>query len=215
MHAGRPKAEPAWSGNDAENVWRNGQHPTPPFRVSRDMTDSQRGAEPQGRAMSLIEFAPLGLFKMRRYALSRGGGEIGRIDLGAVRQPASIVIGDATFHPVRDGVLRTAYHLDGNGTRLASAAPAGAISRRFTVQAGPRTYALAVSSWLGRSFTLTENDAAVGTIARTGFFTAKCRAELPDDLLLEVQAFLIWLVLITWRRQAATNLIIAGVLASE
>ena len=163
--------------------------------------------------MSLIEFAPKGLFKVREYTLTRGGAEIGRIDFGGIRQPASIVIGDATFHPVRDGVLRKAFHLERDGARLASAAPAGATFRRFTVQAGARTYTLAVTSWLGRSFTLSEDGAPIGTIGRTGFFTAKCKAELPDDLPLEVQAFLIWLVLITWRRQATTNAVMSGVLA--
>jgi hypothetical protein len=165
--------------------------------------------------MSPIEFAPKGLFAMRHYALSREGAEIGRIDFGGIRQPAAIVVGGATFHPVRDGVVRTAYHLDGNGARLASAAAAGASFRRFTVQAGERTFTLAVASWLGRSFALAENGATVGTIARTGFFTSKCAADLPGDLPLGVQAFLIWLVLITWRRQAATNAVISGVLASE
>lgn len=165
--------------------------------------------------MSLIEFAPKGLFATRQYILRRRGVEIGRIDFGGIRQPASIVIGDATFRPVRDGVLRTTFHLDGNGTRLASAAPAGSSFRRFTVQAGGRAYGLAVTSWTGRRFTLTENGAALGTIARNGFFTAKCTADLPDDLPIEVQAFMIWLVLITWRRQATTNAVMSGVLAAQ
>jgi hypothetical protein len=165
--------------------------------------------------MSLIEFAPNSLFTIRHYTLSRGGVEIGRIDFGRIRAPASIVIGDASFNPVRDGVLRKTFHLEGNGAQLASAVPAGASYRRFTVQAGSRTYALAVTSWSGRSFTLTDNGAAVGTIARNGFFTTKCTAELPDDLPLEVQAFLIWLVLTTWHRQATTNAIMSGVIAAQ
>lgn len=165
--------------------------------------------------MSPIEFAPKSLFAARYYTLKRDGVEIGRIDCGGIRQPASIVIGDATFRPARDGVLRATYHLDGNGARLASAVPAGAALRRFTVEAGARTCTLAVASWSGRRFTLTENGTAVGTIARIGFFTAKCQANLPDDLPLEVQAFLIWLVIITWRRQAATNAIISGAVAFQ
>jgi len=165
--------------------------------------------------MSQIEFAPNSLFRINHYTLRRDGAEIGRIDFGGIRQPAAIVIGSATFHPARDGVLKSTFHLDGNGARLASAAPAGASFRRFTVQAGTRTYALAVASWSGRSFTLTENGAAVGTIARSGFFTTKCQANLPDDLPPEVQAFLIWLVLTTWRRQATTNAIMSGVFAAQ
>ena len=165
--------------------------------------------------MSLIEFAPKSLFAARYYTLTRDGAAIGQIDCGGIRQPAAIVIGDTTFRPARDGVLRTTYHLDGNGARLASAVPAGAAFRRFTVQADARTYALAVTSWTGRRFTLTENGTAVGTIARTGFFTTKCSADLPDDLPLGMQAFLIWLVIIIWRRQAATNAIVSGVVASQ
>ena len=165
--------------------------------------------------MSLIEFAPKSLFAARYYTLKRGGAAIGQIDCGGIRQPASIVLGDATFRPARDGVLRTTYHLDGNGARLASAAPAGAGFRRFTVDAGARTYTLAVTSWAGRRFTLSENGTAVGTIARIGFFSTKCQADLPDDLPLEVQAFLIWLVVIIWRRQAATNAVISGVVAVQ
>ena len=165
--------------------------------------------------MSQIEFAPNSLFRINHYTLRRGGMEIGRIDFGGIRQPTSIVIGGATFHPARDGVLHTTFHLDGNGTRLATATPAGASYRRFTVQAGARTYELAVASWSGRSFTLTENGAAIGTIARTGFFTTKSTADLPDDLPLELQAFLIWLVLTTWRRQATTNAIMSGVFAAQ
>jgi hypothetical protein len=165
--------------------------------------------------MSLIEFAPRSLFAARYYALKRDGVEIGRIDCGGIRQPASIVIGGATFSPARDGVLRATYHLYGNGARLASAAPAGTALRRFTVEAGARTWTLAVASWSGRRFTVTENGAAVGAIARSGFFTAKSTAELPDDLPPEVQAFLIWLVIITWRRQAATNAVISGAVAFQ
>jgi hypothetical protein len=165
--------------------------------------------------MSLIEFAPKSLFATRYYGLKRDGVAIGQIDCGGIRQPASIVIGDATFRPARDGVLQTTYHLDGDGARLASAAPAGAAFRRFTVETGARTYTLAVSSWAGRRFTLTENGTAVGTIARTGFFTTKCKADLPDDLPIGVQAFLIWLVIIIWRRQAATNAVISGVAAIQ
>lgn len=165
--------------------------------------------------MSPIEFAPKSLFGARYYALKRDGVDIGQIDCGGIRQPASITIGEATFRPARDGVLRATYHLDGDGARLASATPAGTGLRRFTVEAGARTFTLAVASWSGRRFTLTENGAAVGTIARSGIFSTKSQADLPDNVPLAVQAFLIWLVIIVWRRQAATNAVISGVVAFQ
>jgi len=160
--------------------------------------------------MSTLEFFPKRTFSMRRYTLTRDGVEIGQIDCGGVRQPATLTVGGAGYNPVSEGVLRTKFHLDAGAARIADVETAGINFRRFIVHAGAKTYTLKVASWLGRNFVLTENDVEVGRIARTGFFTARCRAELPDDLPLPLQAFLIWLVLITWRRQVVTAGIVAG-----
>jgi hypothetical protein len=107
-------------------------------------------------------------------------------------------------------VLRTKFHLDSGGSRIADAELGGTFFRRFLVHAGAKTYTLKVASWSGRSFALMENEVEVGRIARAGFFTARCRAELPDDLPLPVQAFLIWVVLVTWRRQAVVAGLMVG-----
>jgi hypothetical protein len=165
--------------------------------------------------MSTLEFFPKRLFSMRRYTLTRDGLEIGQIDCGGVRQHASLTVGGASYSPISEGVLRTKFHLDSGGARIADVEPAGTYFRRFIVHAGTKTYTLKVASWFGRNFVLTENDVEVGRIARTGFFTARCNAELPDDLPLPVQAFLIWLVLITWRRQAVVAGIVAGTAAGR
>jgi hypothetical protein len=160
--------------------------------------------------MSTLEFFPNRTFSMRLYTLTRDGVEIGQIDCGGARWSAALTVGSASYNPVSEGVLRTKFHLDAGGTRIADVELAGTFFRRFVVHAGAKTCTLKVASWFGRSFILTENDVEVGRIARSGFFTARCRAELPDDLPLPVQAFLIWLVLITWRRQAVTAGIVAA-----
>lgn len=165
--------------------------------------------------MSTLEFFPKRTFSMRYYTLTRDGVEIGQIDCGGVRQPATLTVGGVGYNPVSEGVLRTKFHLDAGGTRIADVELGGTFFRRFIVHAGVKTYTLKVASWFGRSFVLTENDVEVGRIARTGFFTARCRAELPDDLPLPLQAFLIWLVLITWRRQAVVAGIVAGSAAAS
>ena len=160
--------------------------------------------------MCTLEFFPKRTFSMRYYTLTRDGVEIGQIDCGGARQPVTLTIGGETYNPVSEGVLRPKFHLDGGGARIAEVESAGTLFRRFIVRIGAKTYTLKVASWLGRIFVLTENDVEVGRIARTGFFTARSRAKLPDDLPLPLQAFLIWLVLTTWRRQAVTTAIMAG-----
>ena len=44
--------------------------------------------------------------------------------------------------------------------------------------------------------------ATFGSIAPLGLFRRKAKADLPDDLALEIKAFLIWLVVVMWKRQA-------------
>jgi hypothetical protein len=74
----------------------------------------------------------------------------------------------------------------------------------FEVQIGGKDYTLKGASTFGRSFVLTENDREIGSIAPKGFFGRQAKANLPDDLALEARAFLIWLVVVMWKRQAKT-----------
>jgi hypothetical protein len=164
--------------------------------------------------MTTLEFFPKRTFSIRRYTLESDGAEIGEIDCGGIRQPATITVEGVNYNPAREGVLRTKFHLDAGGSRLADVEPGGNTLRRLIVQAGAKTYTLQVGSWFSRNFVLTENDAEVGRIARMGLLTARCKAELPDDMPLPVQVFLIWLALITWRRQAAVLGVTASVAAA-
>jgi hypothetical protein len=160
--------------------------------------------------MSVIEFAPTGIFQMRRYRIAQDGAAVGEIDCRKMRQGATIVIGGATYTTGRDGVMSGAFYLEGNGSRLASAVPASAFKGGFIVQTGGRTLTLARASAFGRTFALTENGAAIGTIAPQGFFSRKSKADLPDDLPMELKAFLIWLIIVIWQRQV----MVAGVIGA-
>jgi hypothetical protein len=161
----------------------------------------------------VIEFSPNGIFSMRRYALTRDGAEIGQIDCGGAGGRATISIGGATCTPVTDSLIRGKFHLEKNGTLIASVQSAGFWRRRFDIQTGAKSCTL-LALWSGRSFALMQNDAEVGRIGATGFFGGKGMAALPDDLPLEVQAFLIWLVIATWRR-AVVATTIAGTAAGR
>lgn len=152
--------------------------------------------------MSVLEFAPTGLFKMRHYRITQAGVAMGEIDFRGMRQRAGITIGGATCTAAREGIMSGAYYLEANGTRVASAVNASAFKGGFIVQAGDRTITLTRASAFGRAYALTENGARIGTIAPQGFFSRKSKAELPDDLAPELQAFLIWLVILIWQRQA-------------
>jgi hypothetical protein len=158
--------------------------------------------------MGTIEFFPSKSYSIRRYTLTRDGTEIGQIDCGGASGTATITIGGLTCTPIIDSVLRGKYHLDKNGTLIAGAQAAGFWFRYFNIQVDAKSYVLKMASWFGRRFALMESGTELGRIGVTNAFSGRCKAELPDDLPLEVQAFLIWLVISTWRRAA-----VAGVVA--
>ncbi len=163
--------------------------------------------------MSLLEFFPKSFFSMRRFRIVRDGVPVGEIDGGRMREQATITIGGATYAAAREGLMSGAYYLEAGGKRLASAERPSVFSRRFTLQTGAKTYSFGAASAFGRSFALTENGVDVGTIARESFFSRRSMAKLPDDLGLEVKAFLIWLVILMWQRQVLVAGVVGGTAA--
>jgi hypothetical protein len=152
--------------------------------------------------MSLLEFGPRSWFSGRVYGIVQDGTPIGEIDCAWLREQGTIKIGSAGYTASREGLASGAFFLEANGTHLISAEKPSALHRLFTVQIGGRAYTLKGASTFGRAFVLTESDREVGSIAPQGFFGRKAKANLPDDLSLEVRAFLIWLVIIMWKREA-------------
>lgn len=164
--------------------------------------------------MSTLEFFPSKSYSIRRYTLERGDAEVGQIDCGGARGAAAIIIDGNTCTPVTDSVLRGRFHLDKDGTLIASAQSQGFWRRYFNVQAGAKSYILKPASWFGRRFALMENGTELGRIGVTNAFSGRSRAELPGELPPELQAFLIWLVISTWRR-AAVGTVVAGATAGR
>jgi hypothetical protein len=162
--------------------------------------------------MSSLEFGPKSLFTMRNYDIVKSGAPVGEI-VGR-RMGATITIGGKSYAAAREGVMSSAYYLEADGNRVARAERASGFKGGFTLQTGGRTYLLRTASALGRAFVLTENEIKVGSIARNGFFSRMSTAELPDNLALEVQAFLIWLVIVMWQRQVLAGAV-AGTLAGS
>lgn len=147
--------------------------------------------------MSLLEFGPRSWFSSRNYNIVQNGTLIGEINCAWARERGSIRIGDA--------LVSGAFFLEASGRRLVSAEKPNALHRLFTLHLAGKTFTLKAASAFWRAFVLIEGDREVGTIAPLGLFTRKAMADLPDDLSLEVKAFLIWLVVVMWNRNRQAN----------
>lgn len=153
--------------------------------------------------MSVLEFGLKSFFRPRVYEITRGDAPAGAIECSRMWERATITIDGASYAGAREGKMSGQFYLEANGNRLATAAKPSTRGRRFTVQVGDRTLTLQAASTFGRSFILTEHDVQIGGIIPLGWLSRKWRAEFPADLALEAQVFLIWLVIILWRRAQA------------
>lgn len=164
---------------------------------------SARGAATAGRSMSVLEFGLRSFFRPRIYDIARGRVSVGLIECSRMWERATITIDGTSYAAARDGKVSGAFYLDANGSRPVTAEKPSMSGRLFTVRVGDRTLTLKAASMFGRSYVLTEQDAQIGAIAPQGWLARKWQAELPNDLAPEAQAFLIWLVIILWRRAQA------------
>jgi hypothetical protein len=150
--------------------------------------------------MSLLKCGPRSIFSPRNYCIVQNDRLLGDIDWRKTWGPwahATITIGDASYTASSESLIVGAFYLEANGKRLASAEKPSAFRRLFTVKAGGKTYMLKAASAFSGAFLLTESEEEIGSIVPPhGFFSLAITADLPDDLALEVKAFLVWLVII-------------------
>ncbi|MBM3470135.1 MAG: hypothetical protein FJX73_05000 [Armatimonadetes bacterium] len=92
------------------------------------------------------------------------------------------------------------FVLESGGAVLARAEKPSAFRRSFVIEHEGRRYTLRSRSAFLRAFVLLDGSAEVGSITPEGMLTRRADVTLPLDLPLPVRVFIIWLVLILWRR---------------
>jgi hypothetical protein len=108
------------------------------------------------------------------------------------------------FKVYREGLASGAFLLeDAGGTIVARAEKPNALFRSFAVEHAGRTMVLRAHTPVGRAFVLEDRQRTIGTIAPDWSLTRRTTAHLPEDLSLPVQIFILWLVFVLWRRDAA------------
>ena len=151
--------------------------------------------------MSVLEYGPKSLFKLLTYSIVRDGLLVGEIDCSFLGEQATITIGGGSYFATRDdSTSNGGFYLEADGHRVADAQKPDP-TRLFTVQVGAKNFTLKAASMFDSAFVLIENGEEVGSIAPKGLYSAKSLVDLPDDLGLEVKAFMMWLVIIIGRRR--------------
>lgn len=131
-----------------------------------------------------------------------GARPVAEIGISWWRDRGRLKVGGAAYAAYREGLASGAYILSAGGSVLARAEKPSALRRFFTIEHAGRRYTLQAKHALGRAFSLLEDSGEAGSIEPEGIFTRRARANVPDELPLPVRVFIIWLVLIMWKRES-------------
>ena len=121
------------------------------------------------------------------------------------RDKGELIIGGATYRAYREARPSRAFVLEGADGVLAQAMVQGVFRCAFLIRHAGREYTLRPRSMFRRAFVLLDGSQEVGSLAPQSAFTRKAAADLPHDLPLPVRMFIVWLTVISCRRQASTD----------
>jgi len=120
------------------------------------------------------------------------------------REKGALTIGDTTYRLYREGSMSGAFILEHAGSVLARAEKPSAFRRELVISHAGREYTLRPESLFRRAFVLMDGSRQVGSLAPNSAFTRKAAADLPPHLPLPVRMFIVWLTVISWRREQSS-----------
>lgn len=136
------------------------------------------------------------------YTVKSGDRTVAALDLASWRARAEIVIGDVTHRVFRERAMSGDFIIEAGGRELARASKPSAFSGTMIVHYGRTDYTLRKPSMWRRAFALMDGERQIGSIAPESAWTRRATADLSPDLPVPIQAFVIWLVILVWKREA-------------
>jgi hypothetical protein len=137
------------------------------------------------------------------FDVTDGGRHVAHLDVSAWREQGVLTIDGVAHLVYREGVGSGEFLLERDGIVLARATKPSAFRSAFEVRHDGRTYELAKESLWQRRFVLRSGNAEIGSLAPRSAIGREAVATLPEPWPLPLKVFVIWLVVILWKRAAA------------
>jgi hypothetical protein len=147
----------------------------------------------------MLRLAPTRLFSWA-FTVDDDGKPLGTLDISAWRERGSLTAAGRTFTIVRAGFMSGDFRLESDDTIVATASKPSAFRREFAVTFSGRTLRLRPRSALGRALVLREGEREVGDVSPPAMWSRRAIATLPDTLPAPVRMFVLWLAVLTWKR---------------
>lgn len=149
------------------------------------------------RTLSLV---PKGWYSWD-FHVREDGREVALIDKEWFRERATFALEGVTYEVRRTSILRGTFALERGGRLLAEATKTSIFRRAFDVRVGADRYRLQSRSAFRREFRLLRGGVPVGVFRPVSLFRREATARFPASLPLQVDLFLVFLVLVLWKRE--------------
>ena len=135
------------------------------------------------------------------FTVTKDERTLARLDLSTWRERGAITIRDVEHRVYRES-LNGDFVIERAGQVLARATKPSAFRSAFTVTYNGQAYTLHRRSAWRRAFVLLDGDREIGSMSPDGPWMRVSTADLPRDWPMPIKAFVIWLVIVLWKREA-------------
>ncbi len=134
-----------------------------------------------------------------------GGTTAAEIRTRMLRERGVLQCGGTEYVLARQGWWTPSYRLEHGGATDATAVQLNWFRRRWRICGARHEMELRCVSFWGREFGVFAGGPQVGRIARESWWKYHSVIELPEWVPLPMQAFIFWIVVLTWRRAAQSS----------
>jgi hypothetical protein len=134
------------------------------------------------------------------FAVMDDHGIVADIDSSLWGEKGVLTVRGTSYAVYRDRKMSGDFILESAGSVLARAQKPSAFRRYFNVEHTGRQYAVRAQSAFSSTFVVLEAGNGIGSISPDGIFTRRARIDRPEDMLLPLRIFMVWLAVILWKR---------------
>jgi hypothetical protein len=127
------------------------------------------------------------------------------ICLSSWRERGSVLISGTEYRIHRQGIAGPFLLEAPDSTTAASATKTSVLYREFSIHQETQNYTLKAISAFGREFGLFKGEDRVGSIQPESWWGRRARVEFADEVQPLIQAFVVWLTLLLWKRDASES----------
>ena len=156
--------------------------------------------------MAVFRGIPSGFFT-RNFEIIAQEHSVARVTMPWNKRSALFKLEGYQYETTPQGWFANNFILKRSSGMLVSAKREGLFSQKIRILVDQREIILMPAGFFARNFNLVENDNIVGQVSVKSIFTGKFLASLPDNLSLQMQIFILSLVLLMWRQDASASFV--------